>query len=47
MKRRYVKNLEYIGSGKFRALLSCQHVQVIEGSTRRLPRIAPCQLCKS
>lgn len=46
MKRRYITKLEYIGSGKFNATFSCSHSQVIEGSTRRLPRIAACEQCK-
>ncbi len=46
MKRRYITNLEYIGAGKFRATFTCAHVQEIEGSTRRIPRIGVCEQCK-
>lgn len=46
MKRRYVKELQPLGAGLFRVLLSCGHTQEVPGTVKNLPRIAPCQLCK-
>lgn len=45
MKRRKITALSYIGSGRFRATFSCSHVQEIQGSTTRLPRMANCAAC--
>jgi hypothetical protein len=45
MKRHYITKLDYLGSGVFRVVLTCGHVQHITGKVSKLPRVAVCEVC--